>query len=130
MSTTSEMIAELRTLGKALAEETEKLNAALVEAGDAFVGLGLGVSARVPLDVHHNLVLMKHDGRWKLLAERNGNGVPIERAPREIRILAASRLDALLGALFDAAETALRNVIHHAHATRAFADDVRKMKDQ
>ncbi len=82
----------------------EDLNEGLRRAENALRALALGVEARVPLGIHE-LVFEKRGNDWVLVIVKY-NGMGTEKlldASRELRTLAAGKLDALLKQLLDEA---------------------------
>lgn len=115
------LVARAEELKPKLATETEKLNQ-VVNASEAFyVGLGLGVPARVNLWANEHeaeyLALAKYGSDWRLVVEYSCDAAPddesvepLVNSSRQNRITAIKRLPDLLAALIKAAEDQIRVV--------------------
>lgn len=92
-----------------MTQAIERLNAQLARAEKHLVGLERRVRASVPLGGEGNLVFCRRGDAWGLSVElANGQIVPLLSASREVRVLAAHSLDALVHAILDAVRDAER----------------------
>lgn len=104
------------TLGK----ECDEMNAGLMEVEKFLKDLGLGVVADVAVFDTHRLGFGKFDGQWRLLHMDETSVGLLTQSPREVRIRAVGRLDALLKALHDAVPTEARRVQDATAEIQAF----------
>ena len=97
----------------------DDLNKGLQEAEDALCSLALGVKGSVRLDEARILVFHKTEQGWKLLVEHEDQGGTylLQKASKQVRILAAERFGALLDDMLEKVlaehlevTTALQNV--------------------
>jgi hypothetical protein len=87
-------------------EDIDLLNDLLAAAEDRLAGLMLGVSASVPLEPGVDLVFRKRGGSWGLYV----GGESVLKLSKRVRVLAAGKLEDMVGALTAEASRQLEDV--------------------
>lgn len=102
----------MKTKAQQLNEGIDHLTDLLADAEESFVKLQLGVHAEVMLNEANTLTFKKVGKVWGLfvLDESGRLKVPLVSGSREVRVLAATKLEALLHALTDEADRQLRAI--------------------
>lgn len=117
----SDKLARARAVGEALSKVTDELNESLIRAEKAFSKLQLGVEGTVVIDPvdedgeYETLSFEKEGADWRFMVrvcnatlfDREISRTPLLRASKQMRILGAQHLGALLDHMVSLAEAQL-----------------------